>query len=257
MSGRVEHFSRRRFLVGTATAGAAAATMSTLSPRAVAAPADRWRSSVPTLPSPVTPKAFIESITTVFQTLFRLPLYEAAYTQKPAVYVTSGTERKLRQWDNLTWDDHIGAARSQGVQPLPGRRDHPQPGRVEIKDASAHSIGLVGEASIWSILQLGNDFDNKGFDQVLNGPTSEQWLDPWVEHLRPGVTFKWGRHSRLTRNSRHIASATVVDPTAPPTGNSRLVVLGGAVREAGRGADAGRHRRRPQAGQRGAAAPSG
>ena len=38
MSGRVEHFSWRRFLVGTAAAGAAAATMSTLSARAVAAP---------------------------------------------------------------------------------------------------------------------------------------------------------------------------------------------------------------------------
>ena len=32
---------------------------------------------IPTLPDPVTPKAFIESNTTVFQTLFRLPLYEA------------------------------------------------------------------------------------------------------------------------------------------------------------------------------------
>ena len=51
---------------------------------------------IPTLPNPVTPEAFIESITTVFQTLFRLPLYEAGYAaQKLAVYVTSSNERRL------------------------------------------------------------------------------------------------------------------------------------------------------------------
>ncbi|MET0994935.1 MAG: twin-arginine translocation pathway signal protein, partial [Mycobacterium sp.] len=116
---------------------------------------------MPTLPNPVTPKAFIESITTVFQTLFRLPLYEAAYAaQKPAVYVTSSTERKLGQWDNLTWDDHIGASKKSKeynryladgiIRNLAASKS---------KDASAHSIGLVGEASVWSILLLGNDFD--------------------------------------------------------------------------------------------------
>ena len=89
MSGRVEHFSRRRFLVGTATAGAAAATMSTLSPRAVAAPGRSVAIFGADAAHPVTPKAFIESITTVFQTLFRLPPDEAAYAaQKLAVYVT-------------------------------------------------------------------------------------------------------------------------------------------------------------------------
>jgi uncharacterized protein with NAD-binding domain and iron-sulfur cluster len=50
---------------------------------------------LPTVPNPITPKAFIESVTTVFQTLFRLPLWEAAYAaQKLAVYVTSCTERR-------------------------------------------------------------------------------------------------------------------------------------------------------------------
>ncbi len=86
------------------------------------------------------------------------------------------------------------------------------------KDTSAHSIGLVGEASVWSILLLGNDFDNKGFDRVLNGPTSAQWLDPWVNHLRAkGVTFHVGQAlSRLTPNGRHIGSATVVDANGVP-----------------------------------------
>lgn len=49
---------------------------------------------------------------------------------------------------------------------------------------------------------------------MLNGPTSSQWIDPWVQHLRSkGVTFHVGHAlSRLTPNGKHIASATVVGP---------------------------------------------
>ncbi|WP_273733125.1 hydroxysqualene dehydroxylase [Mycolicibacterium septicum] len=170
---------------------------------------------IPTLPNPITPKAFIESVAAVFQTLFRLPPLEAVYAaQKLAVYVTSCDERKLGQWDNMTWEKYIGADKKSAeynryladgiIRNLAASKS---------KDASAHSIGLVGEASVWSILLLGNDIDNKGFDRVLNGPTSLQWIDPWVAHLQSlGVTFRLGQAlARLTPNGRHIASATVVD----------------------------------------------
>ena len=37
------------------------------------------------------------------------------------------------QWDKMTWENYIGANEgSPELQPLPGRRDHPQPGGVEI-----------------------------------------------------------------------------------------------------------------------------
>ena len=175
---------------------------------------------LPPLPNPITPKAFIESVTTVFETLFRLPLWEAAYAaQKLAVYVTSCNERKLGQWDYMTWESYIGADRLSAeynryladgiIRNLAASKS---------RDASAHSIGLVGEASVWSILLLGNDFDNKGFDRVLNGPTSSQWLDPWIAHLRSlGVTFHVGKAlSRLNVDGRHVATATVVGPNGVP-----------------------------------------
>lgn len=175
---------------------------------------------LPTIPNPITPKDLIESLTTVFQTLLRLPLWQAAYAaQKLAVYVTSCDERKFGQWENMTWDDYIGASKMSAeynryladgiIRNLAASKS---------KEASAHSIGLVGEASVWSILLFGNDRDCKGFDRVLNGPTSSQWLDPWVDHLRSlGVTFKVGQAlSRLTPNGRHIASATVVDANGWP-----------------------------------------
>ena len=174
----------------------------------------------PPSPNPLTPEAFIQSVTTVFETLFRLPLWEAAYAaQKLAVYVTSSNERKLGQWDNMTWERYIGADRKSVeynryladgiIRNLAASKS---------RDASAHSIGLVGEASVWSILLFGNDIDGKGFDRVLNGPTSSQWLDPWVDHLRAqGVTFHVGRAlSRLTPSGNHIQSATVTDTNGIP-----------------------------------------
>lgn len=112
---------------------------------------------IPTLPNPITPKAFIDSIAAVFQTLFRLPPLEAVYAaQKLAVYVTSCTERKLGQWDHMTWEDYIGAAHKSAeynryladgiIRNLATSKS---------RDASAHSIGLVGEASVWSISRRG------------------------------------------------------------------------------------------------------
>src|SRR4029079_11243440 len=125
--------------------------------------------------------------------------------------VTSCDERKIGQWDNMTWEKYIGADRASVeynryladgiIRNLAASKS---------RDASAHSIGLVGEASVWSILLLGNDFDNKGFDRVLNGPTSSQWIDPWIAQLpSPGVSFQLGKAlPGLQANGSHIASST-------------------------------------------------
>lgn len=175
---------------------------------------------LPTIPNPITPKNFIESITAVFQTLYRLPLNEAVYgAEKLAVYVTSCTERKLGQWDYMTWSDYIGINKmSPEYARYLGDGIIRNLAATKSAEASAHSIGLVGEASVWSILMLGNDIDGKGFDRVLNGPTSSQWIDPWVQHLSArGVSFQLGKAlARLTPNGQHIQSATVVDTNGVP-----------------------------------------
>ncbi|STZ88965.1 amine oxidase [Mycolicibacterium fortuitum] len=144
---------------------------------------------IPTLPNPITPKAFTESVAAVFQTLFRLPPLEAVYAaQKLAVYVTSCDERKLGQWDNMTWEKFIGADhKSKEYNRYLADGIIRNLAASKSKDASAHSIGLVGEASVWSILLLGNDIDNKGFDRVLNGPPAPSGSIPgWPICSRSG-----------------------------------------------------------------------
>ena len=138
---------------------------------------------LPTLPNPITPKAFIESVTTVFETLFRLPLWEAAYAaQKLAVYVTSSNERKLGQWENMTWEDYIGAnKRSAEYNRYLADGIIRNLAASKSRDASAHSIGLVGEASVWSILLLGNDLDGKGLTECsTDRRVRSGWTRGWT-----------------------------------------------------------------------------
>lgn len=90
----------------------------------------------------------------------------------------------------MTWERYIGADRRSAeynryladgiIRNLAASKS---------RDKSAHSIGPVGEASVWSILLLGNDFDNKGFDRV-------------AFHVGKAL-------SGLTISGRRIASATV------------------------------------------------
>jgi uncharacterized protein with NAD-binding domain and iron-sulfur cluster len=79
--------------------------------------------------------------------------------------------------------------------------------------ASVHSIGLVGLASIMSLSGFGND-QNATFDRVLDGPTSDVWLSEWVTLLRGlGVKFKVGwTLERLSMNGGRVGAAHVRDP---------------------------------------------
>lgn len=81
-------------------------------------------------------------------------------------------------------------------------------------EASAHSIGLISEAIAWSILGRGNE-PGGSLDRVLDGPTGEQLIDPWVDHLRAlGVEFRVGHKVESLHMAKDsVASATIRDPS--------------------------------------------
>lgn len=164
---------------------------------------------------PMTPQGFIDSVASVFETLFRLPLHEAVFAaERLAVYVSSSTERKLGQWERMTWTDFAGLdVSSPEYNRFLGDGFIRELVATKSANCSAHSIGLVGEEYVWSLLNLNNDGDNKGNDRVLNGPTSETWINPWIDYLRSiGVTFQTGQClSSLSVDGAHITAATVTD----------------------------------------------
>lgn len=169
---------------------------------------------LPTDPPPLTPGSFLASAISVFETFLRLPPHEAAFAaEKLLVFATSCDERRLGQWEHLSWSDYIRSDWfSDEYNTLLADGLIRNLAASKSKDASTYSIGLVGEATFWSVLGLGNE-PGASVDRVLAGATNEMWIDPWAAHLaRQGVTFNlgWAVESVDMAGGR-VTSATVVD----------------------------------------------
>ncbi|MFE3546351.1 FAD-dependent oxidoreductase [Nocardia sp. NPDC059177] len=165
--------------------------------------------------TPMTPRQFADSTVPVFETLFRLPPHEALFAaERLAVYVSSCDERKLGQWERMSWSDFAGLPHCSADYHR-FLDDGFLRSLIATTSAgcSAHSIGLTGEDYIWSLLNL--DDNGGGHDRVFDGPGSEAFIDPWITHLRSlGVTIVLG--ARLTgfeTDGAHISAATVTDNT--------------------------------------------
>ena len=109
----------------------------------------------------------------------------SVYIDKIWRLLTSCEERRLEEYEQIGWWDFIEG------------NDHGEPYAkylasttrtlvaADPRQASTRTVGNV-------LLQMLFDFATPGVsvDRVLNGPTNEVWIDPWVEHLKKqGV--KW------------------------------------------------------------------
>src|SRR3954464_13311562 len=122
-----------------------------------------------------------------------VPPQELAYfVERLLVFVTSSNERRFGQWEHVSWWDFIKA---EGKSPQYQKEIAAGLTRnvVAAKErvASTRTIGHMGEAFVWNIMGRGND---GAPDRVLNLPTNEAWIDPWILHLRGlGVRLLVGR----------------------------------------------------------------
>ncbi|MGA5198748.1 polyprenyl diphosphate synthase [Streptomyces exfoliatus] len=173
----------------------------------------------PTSPLPpgvysFTPETVTALITQASTTLAHLPKEEALFgAQMFVTYWSSCEERRLGQWDKVSWNDFLCADR-MSTQFQRGFADGMlrNLAAMKSKEASTHSVGLVSEATIWSVLGRGNE-PGGTVDRVLNGSSSEKLIDPWVAHLKTlGVTFEvgWTAES-LTVEQDEITCAVVRD----------------------------------------------
>ncbi|MER6809287.1 FAD-dependent oxidoreductase [Spirillospora sp. NPDC000708] len=165
--------------------------------------------------------SFLATIQSGLQTVAKLSLTEAAFAaQKLLVYVTSCDARKLGQWENITWSDYIRADRfSDEYNKFIADGTIRNLAATKSRDASTHSIAKVGEATVWSILDLGNE-PGGTVDRVLDGSTSEMWLDPWIAYLKSlGVTF----HVGYNVDSLQISGGAVTGAGVTANGNSSTV----------------------------------
>jgi uncharacterized protein with NAD-binding domain and iron-sulfur cluster len=113
------------------------------------------------------------------------------FTQRLMVFVTSCDERRYGQWEHVSWWDFIKAAnKSQEYKTVLAAGLTRNLVAAKETVASTRTIGNMGEAFVYNIMGRGND---GALDRVLNAPTNEAWIDPWVGHLQKlGVRFAVG-----------------------------------------------------------------
>ncbi|UQA92211.1 FAD-dependent oxidoreductase [Streptomyces halobius] len=170
-------------------------------------------SSIGTPPPVLTPDAFLRLLTGQLETFTRLPAHEIAYfANRMLVFFTSCEQRRLDVWEHTPWWRYLRADdMSADYQQLLaiGMTRNIVATKAEI--ASTRTVATCGEAFIFNLLGRGADGEP---DRVLNLPTNEAWIDPWVACLRSlGVEFKVGWSVRdLTLAGGRITEAVVTDP---------------------------------------------
>ncbi|MEU7104439.1 FAD-dependent oxidoreductase [Streptomyces sp. NPDC046215] len=166
-------------------------------------------------PPPVlTPDALRRALTGLFDALGNIPAHELAYfVGRLLVWFTSCDRRRDAAWERVPWWEFIRAARmSPNYQRLLAIGITRNIVATKAEVASTRTVSTCMEAFVFTALGRGADGEP---DRVLNAPTNEAWIDPWVAHLRSlGVTFRVGWTVRdLTLAGGRITEAVVQDPS--------------------------------------------
>jgi uncharacterized protein with NAD-binding domain and iron-sulfur cluster len=135
----------------------------------------------------------------------------AYFVERLLVFVTSCDERRYGEWEKVAWWDFVGAeTRSEEYQRIIARGLTRSLVAAKERLASTRTIGNMGEAFVMNIMGRGND---GALDRVLDAPTNEAWINPWVRHLKArGVRFELGqRVTGLALRGGEVTEAVVVD----------------------------------------------
>lgn len=146
------------------------------------------------------------------------PTQLARFVARLFVFMTSSEERRFGEWEYITWSDFVRAER-MGEQYrallVNGVTEHLIAARGDL--ASARSIGTLGEAYLYAVMRLSTTGES---GRVLDAPSSESWIDPWVAYLRSkGVRFVVGVGAQAFEMDQGRVSAVRV---AGPAVNQRV-----------------------------------
>ena len=141
-----------------------------------------------------------------------VPPHELAYfVERLMVFLTSCDARRYGQWEHVSWWDFIKAeTKSQEYQTVLAAGLTRNLVAAKETVASTRTIGNMGEAFVYNIMGRGNDGD---LDRVLDLPTNEAWINPWMRHLRGlGVRFVMGQKlARYDVGGGRIRAVQLVD----------------------------------------------
>jgi 15-cis-phytoene desaturase len=100
--------------------------------------------------------------------------------------LTSCPERRIAEYEQIPWWNFVDAAnRSAAYQTLLGKGLTRSLVAVRAQEGSTRTVGYTLLQLLFGLLTYG------GFDRLLNGPTNDVWLAPWVTYLQQrGVDFR-------------------------------------------------------------------
>jgi 15-cis-phytoene desaturase len=109
------------------------------------------------------------------------------FLKRIAIVKSFCIERRFAEFENVTWWEYMHADRFSPeyqnlVQMISGTILAANP-----RNANAHIVGTLAADIIDRTLVPGD----RGILIMLDGPTSDMWIEPWVQHLRSlGVVFQ-------------------------------------------------------------------
>jgi uncharacterized protein with NAD-binding domain and iron-sulfur cluster len=126
----------------------------------------------------------LDDWTTVFQSLFAnlgIPDDELLFfTDRLLVLLTTCQERRIAEYENIAWWDFIDAKnKSLSYQRYLGEGLTRSLVAMKAEISSTRTVGYIDLQ-----LMLGLVCGPEGFDRLLNGPTDEAWIDPWIAYLK-------------------------------------------------------------------------
>ncbi|WP_282791842.1 FAD-dependent oxidoreductase [Streptomyces sp. CC224B] len=164
-------------------------------------------------PADLTLDDIARALTAFLDTAFSIPAHEVAYfVNRALVFLTSCDERREDQWEAKPWWDFVRAERmSYDYRRILAIGVTRNIVATKAEVASTRTVGTLGEAFVFNALGRGADGPP---DRILNAPTNEAWIDPWVEHLRSlGVDFRVGWTVReVAYGGGRVTKAVIEDP---------------------------------------------
>ena len=124
------------------------------------------------------PYNLLETIELFFQELDFDSEDISVYIAKLLEYATSSDERRLGEYENLSWWEYLDA--TSYSEPF-AKSQRGIPRMMVAMDPVRGSARTIGTIS----MQLFMDFGASGghTDRTMGGPTTQMWIDPWIAHL--------------------------------------------------------------------------
>jgi uncharacterized protein with NAD-binding domain and iron-sulfur cluster len=148
-----------------------------------------------------TPYNFIEALELFLQELDFDAQDVSVYTAKLIEFATSCEERRLGEYEHISWWEFLDATTySEKFQ----RQQRGIPRMMVAMDPERGSARTIGSITMQLLLDFGETASHT--DRTMGGPTSQMWIDPWIAYLGgKGV----GLHAGQAAKAIHVAAGAI------------------------------------------------